>query len=415
MRSQFTNRLLNAKSSFDFVAAHFRCEENKFSAANPDGYVNLGSAQNFLSKNEISQRLESLVWHAEDTPYRQFRGTYDCRATVANYLSELAATDIDPDHVVIGNGLISVLEALTIAILNPGDHVLIPTPVFPGLVTAMTSRTRAHFDPIEAKQEDDFRFSPEIMRTEIQQRLDSGQRPKAVLLCSPGNPIGQVYSAAQVQEFVRIAEQFNIALIVDEIYASSCFEGVAFVSALSMRSQNVFVIGGLSKDFGLAGYSTAWAHSLNPEVLAAMKRQSHFFRLPAPVQRSMESFLETDWRREFTQRNRTRLTEYHQIAARQLRDIGVTVTRAQAGLVLWLDMRSFLKSHDEHGQLELYRYLLSEHRVHVSPASGFHFSQSGFYRICFSQQPETLLEGLRRIKQGLRQFQTLDDQQLVGA
>ena len=96
MYSEFTSRLVNAKSSFDFVAAHFACEADKYSADNPNGYVNPGSAQNFLSKQDISQRLKALDWSPEDTPYRQFSGTDGCRTAVASYLSELSGRDIDP-------------------------------------------------------------------------------------------------------------------------------------------------------------------------------------------------------------------------------------------------------------------------------------------------------------------------------
>jgi len=205
---------------------------------------------------------------------------------------------------------------------------------------------------------------------------------------------------------VDLAEEFNVALIVDEIYTSSCFEGVEFVSALSFESDNVFVIGGLSKDFGLAGYTTAWVHATNDVVLPALKKQSHFYRLSAPIQRAMQSFLEPDWRRGFLQQNKTRLTQNYDYANEALHAMGVSVTPAEAGLVMWLDLRKSLKSQNAQGQLELYRYLLEQHRVHLSPASGFHFSQPGFFRICFSHERETLQEGLRRLQQGLLQFET---------
>ena len=78
MYSEFTSRLVNAKSSFDYVAAHFACEADKYSADNPNGYVNLGSEQNFLSKQDIAQRLKAPDWSPEDTPYRQFSGTDGC-------------------------------------------------------------------------------------------------------------------------------------------------------------------------------------------------------------------------------------------------------------------------------------------------------------------------------------------------
>ena len=86
MFSEFTKRLLNKSGGFDFVAAHFACEKDKFSTSNPNGFVNLGSAQNFLGKTAIESRLQSLDWNLADTPYRDFAGTESSRTAVANYL-----------------------------------------------------------------------------------------------------------------------------------------------------------------------------------------------------------------------------------------------------------------------------------------------------------------------------------------
>ena len=315
----------------------------------------------------------------------------------------ISGLSVDPNHVVIGNGLISVLEAIGIAILDASDHVLVTTPVFPGLITALTSRTNANFITLETTVDEQFQLSPSDVQAKLEFELEQGRHVKAVLLCSPGNPIGQVFTAAEVQQFVKIAEDFNVALIVDEIYASSCFEGVDFVSALTANSDHVVTIGGLSKDFGLAGYTTAWACTSNEYIIKALQKQSHFFRLSAPIQRAIETFLEPQWQIPFTQSNRTKLSQHYTDTCTVLGELGIEVTPAQAGLVAWLDLRSYLKAANDDGQLALYRYLLEQHRVHLSPGSGFHCRTPGFFRICFSQEKVTLRAGLRRIQQGLRQ------------
>ena len=405
MFSEFTKQLLSKSNGFDFVAAHFACEKDKFSESNPNGFVNLGSAQNFLGKTAIESRLKALEWNLADTPYRDFAGTESSRTAVANYLQQISGRSVDPKHVVIGNGLVSVLEAISIAILDTGDHVLVTTPIFPGLVTALTSRTQANFIPLETTADQQFQLSPAILQEKLEFELKQDRPVKAVLLCSPGNPIGQVFTASEIQQFVKIAEDFNVALVVDEIYASSCFDGVDFTSALTANSDNVITIGGLSKDFGLAGYTTAWACTRNEYILKALQKQSHFFRLSAPIQRAIETFLEPEWQIPFTQSNRTKLGQHYADTCKELSELGVEVTPAQAGLVAWLDLRSFLKAADDESQLELYRYLLERHRVHLSPGSGFHCQTPGFFRICFSQEQETLREGLRRLQQGLCQYQ----------
>ena len=167
-----------------------------------------------------------------------------------------------------------MLEAIGIAILDAGDHVLVTTPVFPGLITALTFRTQANFMSLETSADQQFQLSPLVLREKLEFEFQQDGPVKAVLLCSPGNPIGQVFTADEVQQFVKIAEDFNVALIVDEIYASSCFDGVDFVSALTVNSDHVITIGGLSKDFGLAGYTTARACRLH-DCLGLHEQRMH--------------------------------------------------------------------------------------------------------------------------------------------
>ena len=194
MFSEFTKRLLKSSNGFDFVAAHFACEKDKFSASNPNGFVNFGSAQNYLGKTEIESRLRSLDWNLADTPYRDFAGTESSRTAVANYLQEISGQSVDANHIVIGNGLISVLEAIGIAILDAGDHVLVTTPVFPGLITALTFRTQANFMSLETSADQQFQLSPFVLREKLEFEFQQDRPVKAVLLCSPGNPIGQVFT-----------------------------------------------------------------------------------------------------------------------------------------------------------------------------------------------------------------------------
>ena len=73
---------------------------------------------------------------------------------------------------------------------------------------------------------------------------------------------------------------------------------------------------------------------------------------------------------------------------------------------MWLDLRGELRTATAGGELELYRFLLEEHRVHVSPGSGFHLREHGYFRLCFTQPEATLQEGLQRLVAGLTAFRS---------
>lgn len=402
MASAFTKRHTTAQPAFDFVAAHFQCESNRYSESNPTGFVNLGSAQNDLHRETILNRLATIALADDDRRYQPFAGTNECQASIAEYLSDQSDAAVSPGDVVVGNGIISLLEALTVALLDEGDSVLIPTPVFPGLVAAMSLRVRSRVRLLHTDAASDFRLTPGDLESRLQELAGDGERVRAVLLTSPGNPIGQIFSKRELQQFLAIAEAHGCALIVDEVYAGSVFSDHEFTSATSLQSDTVHVLGGLSKDFGLAGYATGWLHSTNEAVRTAVAKQSHFFRLPAPIQRVVSTMLETDWRRDYLQSHRRSLSLAYQTARQKLLSAGIDVVDSEAGLCLWINLRQFLPTPDHDGELLLYQRLLNEHRVHISPGTGFKTDSIGFFRLCFSQPRALLMEGLQRILSGLR-------------
>lgn len=408
MTSKFTQAVMEDAGKFDFVAAHFQCEQDRYSLENPGGFVNLGSAQNFLQPKDRINRIRSIPVGDDDPHYQAFHGTESCRRRVAGYLQSIAkepigaGNTVDPDDIVIGNGIISLLESLAFALLDEGDSCLVPTPVFPGLVAALSLRVKSKIAWMHTDSEAGFRLTPNALEMELRRQRAAGVRIKAVLICSPGNPIGQVFTRSEIYRFIEIAKEFNCSLIVDEVYANSCFDGVSFCSAVAAKASHVYVLGGLSKDFGLAGYATGWLHSTNTSVIRAMKKQAHFYRLPSPVQRVIEAVLAPDWYADHLARHRRLLTDQFAIACDEFSSAGVKVTQSDSGLCLWLDLRDQLSSPNLAGEMAVYQFMLRQQRVHISPGSGFYSRHYGFFRICFSHDELTFSEGIRRILGGLQ-------------
>jgi len=404
--SQFTQAIVDAPTGFDFVAAHFECENNAWSPTNPDGYVNLGSAQNFLAGDDVGAMLPGTSW-ADPTlqKYQAFTGMPDCRQQVALYMSELAGLEgghaLPADHIMLGNGLIGLLEALAVALLDDGDAVLVPTPVFPGLVTALSLRVRSRVSILETTAASSFQLSPDLLDAALAERTAAGERIRAVLLCSPGNPVGCVYTENQMRQFAAVAQRHGCFLIVDEIYAAGCF-AQPFFSAAALKRPNVCVLGGLSKDFGVAGYATGWVYAADERVRRALARQSHFFRLSTPAQWAMQSILMRHSEHDYLARHRQRLKSNCLLATSLLDEHGIACFPTSAGLCLWLDLGDALTALNQEAELQLYERLLREFRVHISPGQGFLTGESGYFRLCFSHPPSRLAKGLRRLTSALR-------------
>ena len=229
---------------------------------------------------------------------------------------------------------------------------------FPGLIAATSLRVKSKVELMETTAENGFRLTPAALETELNRLRQNGKRVRAILICSPGNPVGHVFTSDELEEFLEVAEMFDCALIVDEVYAGSVFDGDEFVSATSLESESVFVLGGLSKDYGLAGHATGWLQSTNEKVVKAVAKQSHFFRLPAPIQRIVSAILHPAWREDYLFVHRQKLKEAEQIAREELANAGVPAAASQAGLCLWVDLSAFIDLDNPSAEMELYLSLI---------------------------------------------------------
>ena len=113
--------------------AHFHCMEDPFTGHNPDGYINLGTAEHVLFCQEIHAFLKNAPFaEPEDFQYQCLHGKPETRESVASWLTQKAGRRLDPEKVVLASGTTAILEALGFALCDPGDFVLIPSPCYPG-------------------------------------------------------------------------------------------------------------------------------------------------------------------------------------------------------------------------------------------------------------------------------------------
>ena len=392
-------------SGFDFIKAHFECENNAYTADNPRGFVNMGSSQNLLFHDEIHKQLSTAELSIDDLKYLAFPGKPKFINTLCNFINRFYKTNIDTERLVIGNGVISLLEALTFCVIDPGDTVVVPTPVFPALLTAISKRMGGVAHELAVGEDDGFILTPTHVEHCLESLRATGKPAKALLLCSPGNPSGQVFSEEDLRALARITKQHDCHMIVDEIYAMDVFTGRDFFSALELCDTHVHVLGGFSKDFGMAGYACAWMHSNDRDVLTCVKGQSHFYRVSNQQQSLLTHLLSNlSFCENYLHNNRIALTKAYRDGVEYLKSSNVNVHSSQAGLSLWIDMRTYLPQQSYDAELDLYKYLLNEHRVHISPGQAFKCPTPGYYRLCFSLAESIRYEGLSRISNGLQSY-----------
>lgn len=181
--------------------------------------------------------------------YSPVPGYLSLRQAICGKLKKENGLEYTPDCIVVGNGAKHALSNVILTVINPGDEVIIPTPAWVSYVE-MVKLAEGKVVDIVTGLDSDFKITPEQLETAITPKT------RAVLLCSPSNPTGSVYSRDELQALVNVLERHpDIIIISDEIYEHIIYDG-SFTSIASFPSiaDRTVVINGVSKAYAMTGW-----------------------------------------------------------------------------------------------------------------------------------------------------------------
>lgn len=262
-----------------YLLEHFDRREGAYDAiSNPDGYVALCLAENKL----VWDLLRPKMLESRDIPhsaicYDEMIGSDRFRTQLAGFMGRtFLGRSLDPARVIVLAGGGSVLEALFYALGDPGDGVLVPTPSYSGFWPDLEGRDGLRIVPVHCSSDNGFRLTTQMLDA----ALAEADRPiNALLFTTPNNPLGTVYSAAELEEVIAWCEGRGIHAVIDEIYAPGVFGESSFVSAAELRpalGDLVHIVWAFSKDFGASGLRCGVLITENEEVFQAVESQAYW-------------------------------------------------------------------------------------------------------------------------------------------
>ncbi|HVU87831.1 MAG TPA: pyridoxal phosphate-dependent aminotransferase [Pirellulales bacterium] len=199
---------------------------------------------------------------AGHTHYTAAGGIAELKAAVAKSYRERHGLDYAPDQVVISNGAKHSLHNAFTALLNPGDEVIIPAPYWVSYAEQVKLASGAPVI-VETSEASDFKLAPEQLRRAITART------KLLLLCSPSNPTGSMYSPEELAALADIVIEKDLGVISDEIYEHLVYGGNRFASFATVRpglAERTVLVNGVSKSYAMTGWRIGW--TLSPKKLA---------------------------------------------------------------------------------------------------------------------------------------------------
>lgn len=390
------------------VVAHFQCADDKFcSDTNPDGKINFGTAENHLMDSEILEMVNRAPsFSAEHLHYGELHGSPSFRAAIATLLEEdLHISDVNPDNIVVASGSSAILESIAMALLEDGDGVIVPAPLYTGFIHDFSTRFNVKLLPYALSAEDDYALDVDGLETAVSQAKQAGIAVKAILICSPHNPLGITYADETLEQIVDLAKAHNLDIIADEIYAQSVYSG-QYKSMLEIGKeyrQHIHFTYGFAKDFVLSGFKTGVFYSENKEMVTAVQEIAYFHAVSTHTQRFLETLIaDRDWRKAFIKENKSRLLAAYSTVKRLFAEhLHVRIIEANAGIFVWADFSAYLQEPTFEAELELFDKMFNECGVFISPGQFFHADRPGWFRVCFAQDEAHLETAVLRLKKGL--------------
>lgn len=356
-----------------------------------DPVIHLGSGEP-KSKVPLDAILSSAAkLHSADIRYTPTEGIPSLVQAIIRYTEEHYDRKVAPEEILVASGAKQSFYNLMMAILNPQDEVIIPVPYwvsYPEIVKMV------YGIPVIVKSEDG-RFQPRFK--DIVQNV--GSYTKAILLNSPNNPSGCIYSEDFIGEMVEFCEKKGIYLIMDDIYHQLYFEGKKPVSVYKFSKDNtdsskIIVINGVSKAYAMTGFRIGWTIANRKITKAMVNVAAQNTSCPSVVsqvaaagalngvQTSVESM-------------RLTLENNKKIMVKELKSFtGIKLIEPDGTFYCLPDFSAYNKNSSE-----LSKFLLEKALVVTVP--GVEFGLEGHLRLSYCGSVKEITEGITRIKWAL--------------
>lgn len=322
------------------------------------------------------------------TKYTQVAGIPELKQAIANKLERENSLHYEPKQILVSNGAKQSLFNVFQALIDKGDEVIIPTPywvTYPELVTYSGGSNVF----IETNEQNGFKITAESLRQAITSKT------KALVLTTPSNPTGMVYTKQELESIAQVLQGSDIVVIADEMYEKLLYDG-EFVSVGSI-SQDMFertiTINGLSKSVAMTGWRMGYCACADTTLIKLMTnlqsqctsninsitQKASIIALEGGVDTQIESM-----RQAFLARRDLAVAGINQIT-------GLRTLSPQGAFYLFISIGNACGG----DSMEFCKQLLEQEGVALVPGSAF--GMDSFVRLSFACSTEQLNQGVARI------------------
>ena len=358
--------------------------------------VNLAQGfPDFPAPAEIKQAAQQAV-AADVNQYAITWGAKSLRNAIARQMSVWQGIQVEPEkEITVCCGSTEAMISTLLAVCNAGDEVVIFEPFYENYgPDSVLSGARPKFVKLRPPKTDDGEWTFD----EKELRRAFSRNTKAIIVNTPNNPTGKVFTRAELELIRDLCAEFNVLAITDEIYEHILYDGTKHISMVSldgMRDRTV-TINGMSKTYSVTGWRVGWA--VAPEKITNAIRKVHDFLTvgaPAPLQEAGAAALSLppEYYAKLAAGYRNRRD--HLIPS--LTEAGFKCFRPRGAYYVMTDISAFKHADD----VSFAKFLVKEIGVAVVPGSSFYRNPrdgAKQVRFAFCKKPETLDAAAARLR-----------------
>lgn len=326
------------------------------------------------------------------TTYSHNKGLLETRTTVSKYFEQRYHFTYDPEEIIITNGASEALDTALRSIINQGDEILIPGPVYAGYIPLI--QTLGGIPVFIDTTESSFKLTPELIESHITQNT------KAILLNYPTNPTGVTLSYNEVEALAQSLQDKEIFIISDEIYAENTFSGehTSFAQFTQLRDQ-LLLIGGLSKSHSATGIRIGFL--IGPEYLIEKLTFMHAYNcICANVPAQIACIAALNEGLEAPQYMNEAYIERRDYLIERLEALGFELdAKPEGAFYIFPSIKQFTDN-----DFDFCVDVLEKAHVAMVPGSSFTDIGQGYVRISYAYELDALKEGMRRLESYINQY-----------
>ena len=329
------------------------------------------------------------------TFYTPVPGYMSLRKAVSEKLSRENGVSYAPEQIVVSNGAKQALCNVILATINPADEVIIPMPAWVSYVE-MVKLAGGTTVEVQADITQDFKITPAQLEAAITPAT------RMILLCSPSNATGSVYSREELQGLVDVlAKHPQILVLADEIYEHINFTG-SFTSLASFPeiADRTIIINGVSKAYAMTGWRIGYCAAPQWLAKAVTKLQGQYSSNASSIAQKAAEAAYTGSQQCVAEMNKAFERRRNLVVELASQIPGLKVNCPQGAFYLFPEVSAYIGKTTPEGNTigssaDLAMYLLE--KGHVATVDGGAFGMEGYIRLSYATSDDNLREAMRRI------------------